>query len=124
VARPPRGAGGGRPHDRGENGEHCRRNDSRDATRGEGFWFWTDPTNSSNEYFRPMCTFASTNATSCSAVNGAYLNWNGSEPNNENCDSCGIGDCSDGEDCGVFSADGTWNDSSCGNTLGFICETP
>jgi hypothetical protein len=111
-------------HDRGENGENCRRNDSRDATRGEGFWFWADPTNSSNEYFRPMCAFASTSATSCSTVNSAYLNWNGSEPNNEGCDSCGIGDCSDGEDCGVFNADGTWSDSSCGNTLGFICETP
>lgn len=105
-------------NDRGSNGKDCRRDEE------EGAWYWTDPNNTSNENFRLFCAFADRNASSCAASNGAYLNWRSGEPNNDGCNSCVIGDCSDGEDCGVFSADGSWNDAECGNQLGFICETP
>lgn len=104
--------------DRGTNGESCR----RDAE--EGLWYWADPNNTSNDNFRLFCAFADRDASSCTAANGAFQNWRGGEPNNDGCDSCAIGDCSEGEDCGVLNADGSWNDAECASQFGFVCETP
>lgn len=47
---------------------------------------------------------------------GTYTNWDNQQPDNY-----------DGnEDCGVLWVDrkGKWNDGSCGNRYGFVCETP
>jgi len=103
--------------DRGSNGDHCRLDEE------EGTWYWADPTNTSSDNFRLFCAFANRDATTCTLMNGGYQNWRASEPNNDGCDSCGIGDCSEGEDCGAINADG-WNDAECNSQLGFICETP
>jgi hypothetical protein len=103
-------------NDRGDNGRDCTRDQE------EGIWYWSDP-NGNNDNFKLFCAFADRNASTCSAANGAYQNWRGGEPNNDGCDRCLLG-CQDGEDCGVFNADGTWNDAECDNQLGFICETP
>jgi hypothetical protein len=106
--------------DRGDNGKDCRLDNE------EGTWYWADPnnTNSNSDNFRLFCAFANRDATSCTSANGGYQNWRVGEPNNDGCNSCGIGDCSEGEDCGVFNADGTWNDAECNSSRGFICETP
>jgi hypothetical protein len=54
-------------------------------------------------------------------VNGAYVNWDSSEPN----DSIPDG----GEDCGTMivsaraSAAGFWNDVNCSYEFAFVCET-
>jgi hypothetical protein len=104
--------------DRGNNGDDCRLDEE------EGSWYWASPTDTNSDNFRRFCAFASNDANTCTVVSGAYQNWRGGEPNNDGCDSCGIGDCSEGEDCGVFNADGTWNDAECSSALGFICETP
>jgi hypothetical protein len=95
-------------NDRGDNGScgnflgGCN-GDSRECTlnQEEGNWYWAS---SAGDNFRKFCT---------------------QEPNNDSC-SCGSfgGNCSEGEDCGVLYADGTWNDGRCSNVLGFICETP
>jgi Lectin C-type domain len=105
-------------NDRGKNGENCRRDEE------EGIWYWASPSDTSADNFKLFCAFADRNATTCTVMNNGYQNWRPSEPNNDGCNSCAIGDCSDGEDCGVFNADGTWNDAECDTTRGFICETP
>ncbi|HEX6245044.1 MAG TPA: lectin-like protein [Polyangiales bacterium] len=105
-------------NDRGDNGENCR----RDAE--EGAWYWADPNSTGNDNFRLFCAFADRDANTCAAANSAYQNWRNGEPNNDGCDSCVVGDCSEGEDCGMLNADGTWNDGECANQLAFICEMP
>jgi outer membrane protein OmpA-like peptidoglycan-associated protein len=42
----------------------------------------------------------------CAAIGGAYVGWNVGEPNN----------VSGGQGCGVFTADGTWDDAGCGSS--------
>jgi hypothetical protein len=105
-------------NDRGSNGKNCRRDEE------EGIWYWANPSDPNDDNFKLFCAFSDRNANTCSVMNNGYQNWRASEPNNDGCDSCVIGDCSDGEDCGVFNADGTWNDAECNSTRGFICETP
>jgi hypothetical protein len=116
-------------NDRGDGGRDCK------LDREEGTWYWTDPNNTSSnsENFKPLCAYTDRNATSCTLTtstpatgapaNSTYENWRDGEPNNDGCDRCILG-CSEGEDCGVFDADGTWNDAECSSTLGFVCETP
>jgi hypothetical protein len=103
-------------NDRGDSGRDCTRDQE------EGAWYWSDP-NSNNDNFRLFCTLANQNATTCTADNGAYQNWSSDNPDNASCD-CRFFNCSEGQDCGVFRADGTWDDAQCNNQLGFICETP
>jgi hypothetical protein len=111
-------------NDRGNDGGDCRLNE-RD-NKGEGTWYWADPTstNANTEDFKLFCAFADSNATSCTVMNGAYQNWRAGEPNNSDCDRCFLNNCPEGQDCGVFQAEGTWDDSQCNSNLGFICETP
>ncbi len=107
-------------NDRGANGRNCR------LAAEEGTWYWADPNNTgaSGDNFRALCAFASTTASSCAATNGAYVNWSSGRPNNLECTCPRFGDCSEGEDCGLITTDGTWNDVVCDRSFGFICETP
>jgi Lectin C-type domain len=102
------------------NTSRCRLEDS--AT-GEGHWYWASATDS-NLTDKPLCDVNESGPVSCAAVNGAYQNWASGQPDNSGC-TCALGVCTfPSGDCGVLQAAGTWDDTPCGNTRAYVCESP
>jgi len=56
--------------------------------------------------------------SSGSTVGGLYANWDGSNPSGD-----GLLGLSP-KDCAYIESDGQWDDTSCGNSRGYICEGP
>lgn len=117
-------------NDRGNNGlgaslgplcdETCR----KPIGSQEGTWKWVNAL-SDNERGATFCELASSQDPTCVPDSGRYTNWAASEPNNTHASKCQYpGDsCDEGEDCGVITASGTWQDNACSASLPFVCET-
>jgi hypothetical protein len=103
----------------GGSGDACRKN----GNDSEGTWFWASPTDGLVDHYRRFCAFANEFASSCTAEPDAYQSWQNGEPNNSGC-RCDLRSCDPGEDCALLAPDGSWNDSACSISAGYICETP
>jgi len=113
-------------NDRGNSGNNCTK------ANEEGTWYWANA-NSEEDNGTQFCALADSSANSCTAYMGRYQNWKSGEPKNTGC-NCAIPficSATEGEDCGMMEADGTWNDSKCGDKdnpgndrLGYVCESP